>query len=93
MNRLETSPKPTGNPKENGHAKSDIATSADVAEAVDRMHEKFAELRTQLAGVIVGQEEVSEQLLIALLCRGHCILQGMPGLAKTMLVSTMASLM
>ena len=56
------------------------------------MHEKFAELRTQLAGVIVGQEEVSEQLLIALLCRGHCILQGMPGLAKTMLVSTMASL-
>jgi MoxR-like ATPase len=92
MNRLETSPKATGNPKENGRAKSDIATSADVAQAVDRMHEKFAELRTQLAGVIVGQEEVSEQLLIALLCRGHCILQGMPGLAKTMLVSTMASL-
>lgn len=92
MSRLETSPKPSGNPKENGHAKSEIATSADVAEAVDRMHEKFAELRTQLAGVIVGQEEVSEQLLIALLCRGHCILQGMPGLAKTMLVSTLASL-
>lgn len=92
MNRLETSPKPSGNPKDNGHAKINIATSADVAEAVDRMHEKFAELRTQLAGVIVGQEEVSEQLLIALLCRGHCILQGMPGLAKTMLVSTMASL-
>lgn len=92
MNRLETSPKPSGNPKDNGHAKSNIATSADVAEAVDRMHEKFAELRTQLAGVIVGQEDVSEQLLIALLCRGHCILQGMPGLAKTMLVSTMASL-
>ena len=55
MNRLETSPKPGGNPKENGHAKSSIAASADVAEAVDRMHEKFAELRTQLAGVIVGQ--------------------------------------
>lgn len=92
MNRLETSPKPSGQPKENGHAKSSIETSADVAEAVDRMHEKFTELRTQLAGVIVGQEEVSEQLLIALLCRGHCILQGMPGLAKTMLVSTLASL-
>ncbi|NQV24192.1 MAG: AAA family ATPase [Rhodopirellula sp.] len=92
MNRLETSPKPSGHPKENGHAKSAITTSADVAEAVDQMHEKFAELRTQLAGVIVGQEDVSEQLLIALLCRGHCILQGMPGLAKTMLVSTLASL-
>lgn len=63
----------------------------DAAEAVDRMHEQFKELRTQLAGVIVGQDEVSEQLLIALLCRGHCILQGMPGLAKTMLVSTLAS--
>lgn len=92
MNRLETSPKSSGNPKGNGHARSDLATSADVAEAVDRMHEKFAELRTQLAGVIVGQEDVSEQLLIAMLCRGHCILQGMPGLAKTMLVSTLASL-
>ena len=34
MNRLETSPKPSGQPKDNGHAKSDIATSADVAEAV-----------------------------------------------------------
>lgn len=94
MNRLESSPLPTGNPKENGHTRnaSPIATPAEVAEAVDRMHEKFSELRTQLAGVIVGQEDVSEQLLIALLCRGHCILQGMPGLAKTMLVSTLASL-
>ncbi len=42
--------------------------------------------------MIVGQDEVAEQLLIAMLCRGHCILQGMPGLAKTMLVSTIASL-
>ncbi len=52
----------------------------------------FLELRRQLAGVIVGQDEVAEQLLIAMLCKGHCILQGMPGLAKTMLVSTVASL-
>ncbi len=66
--------------------------SIDVAESVDRLHEQYQELRQQLAGVIVGQEEVSEQLLIGLLCRGHCILQGMPGLAKTMLVSTLASL-
>ena len=69
-----------------------MESSKDVAEVVDRMHEKFSELRTQLGGIIVGQEEVAEQLLIGLLCRGHCILQGMPGLAKTMLVSTMASL-
>lgn len=64
----------------------------DVAQAVDQLHEKMTELREQLAGVIVGQHEVAEQLLIGILCRGHCILQGMPGLAKTMLVSTLASL-
>ena len=69
-----------------------METSKDVAEAVDGMHGLFKELREQLAGVIVGQDEVAEQLLIAMLCKGHCILQGMPGLAKTMLVSTMASL-
>ena len=78
---------------DNGHVKTpNMETSKDVAEAVDAMHEQFVELRRQLAGVIVGQGEVAEQLLIAMLCKGHCILQGMPGLAKTMLVSTMASL-
>ena len=93
MNRIEphlTSERPAS---DNGHAKKPlIETSKDVAEAVDQMHEQFVELRRQLAGVIVGQDEVAEQLLIAMLCKGHCILQGMPGLAKTMLVSTMASL-
>ncbi|MCA8989334.1 MAG: MoxR family ATPase, partial [Planctomycetaceae bacterium] len=64
----------------------------DVGAMVDRMSEQMQELRRQLAGVIVGQDDVAEQLLISLLCRGHCILQGMPGLAKTMLVSTLASL-
>jgi MoxR-like ATPase len=64
----------------------------DVAAAVDLLHDHVKELRTQLSGVIVGQHHVAEQLLIGVLCRGHCILQGMPGLAKTMLVSTLASL-
>lgn len=64
----------------------------DLVDTLDAMSEQFQVLRDQLAGVIVGQEEVAEHLLIGLLCRGHCILQGMPGLAKTMLVSTMASL-
>lgn len=95
MNRIDThltaERKATGN--ENGHARAPIMeTSKDVAEAVDGMYEQFKQLRQQLAGVIVGQDEVAEQLLIAMLCKGHCILQGMPGLAKTMLVSTMASL-
>ena len=72
-----------------GHLPDD---SSDVAGAIDRLHDQLVLLREQLGGVIVGQHEVSEQLLIGMLCRGHCILQGMPGLAKTMLVSTLASL-
>lgn len=74
----------------NGRAKQ--IPSLDIADAVDRLHEQLEQLREQLAGVIVGQHEVSEQLMIGMLCRGHCILQGMPGLAKTMLVATLASL-
>lgn len=88
MNRIEPHTSAGGN----GRHPSAVANTVDVAAAVDRLHEQYQEFRRQLAGVIVGQEEVSEQLLIALLCRGHCILQGMPGLAKTMLVSTVASL-
>ena len=64
-----------------------------VADAVDKTHEQYAELQRQLGRVIVGLEDVVEQVMITLLCRGHCILQGMPGLAKTRLVSTLASLL
>jgi len=77
---------------ENGRPRPPIDATS-VADAVDNMNEQIQELRKQLGGVIVGMENVSEQLLIALLCRGHCILLGMPGLAKTMLISTMASVL
>ena len=87
-NRLESIAKPSPN----GPIKKTNDQPVDVAAAVDQLHEKLKELREQLGGIIVGQHQVSEQLLIGLLCRGHCILQGMPGLAKTMLVSTLASL-
>jgi MoxR-like ATPase len=92
MNRLESSPT-SANPAGNGRVPATGTPPVDVAAAVDRIHEQFGQLREQLGGVIVGQTDVSEQLLIGLLCRGHCILQGMPGLAKTMLVSTLASLL
>jgi MoxR-like ATPase len=48
------------------------------------------QIRQQVAGTIVGQEDVVEQLLICLFARGHCILEGVPGLAKTLLVRTLA---
>ena len=44
----------------------------------------------EIRKVIVGQDEVIENLLIALFCKGHCLFVGVPGLAKTLLVSTLA---
>ncbi|MEM6365515.1 MAG: MoxR family ATPase [Planctomycetota bacterium] len=78
-------------PGRNGTVTTEESTP-NVGELIDQLHDHVATLREQLGGVIVGQHDVAEQLLIAMLCRGHCILQGMPGLAKTMLVSTLASL-
>ena len=49
--------------------------------------------RQEIGKVIVGQNEVIEQLLIALFSRGHCLLVGVPGLAKTLLVSTLARIL
>ena len=63
---------------------------ADGTSAVDRLHAARGAILRQLAGVIVGQEAVIEQLLISLFSRGHCLLEGVPGLAKTLLVSTLA---
>jgi len=59
-------------------------------QAVDRLHEIFCHLRTELGKVVVGQQEVIEQLLITLFSGGHCLLVGVPGLAKTLLVRTLA---
>jgi len=62
----------------------------DVPEALQRFQAQYERLRRELAKAIVGQDEVVEQLLIALFCRGHCILEGVPGLAKTLLISSLA---
>jgi MoxR-like ATPase len=59
-------------------------------EAVKKLKDAFSDLKTQLGRVIVGQDQVIEELLIALFSRGHCILEGVPGLAKTLMISTLA---
>ena len=51
------------------------------------------QIRSQVGKIIVGQDEVIEQLLIAILARGHCLLEGVPGLAKTLMVRSMAEAM
>ena len=57
---------------------------------IDRLHEARDRILEQLSRVIVGQGDVIEELLICLFSRGHCLLEGVPGLAKTLLVSTLA---
>ncbi len=64
--------------------------AADDMEAVRRLREAYAEIKRQLARVIVGQDAVIDELIIALFSRGHCILEGVPGLAKTLMISTLA---
>src|SRR3974390_1452958 len=59
-------------------------------EAIRKLREAFKDIKRQLARVIVGQDQVIEELLIALFSRGHCILEGVPGLAKTLMISTLA---
>ncbi len=66
-----------------------MADEQDV-QAVERLHEVFGTLRRELGKVVVGQEEVIEQLLTVLFAGGHCLLVGVPGLAKTLLVRTLA---
>lgn len=66
---------------------------AEEIQAAEELREKYDRIRQQLGGVIVGLDEVIEQAVIAILCRGHCILQGVPGLAKTLLISTLSSLL
>src|SRR5438445_1781268 len=62
----------------------------DDLEAVRRLRNAFDSIKKQLARIIVGQDQVIEELLIALFSRGHCILEGVPGLAKTLMISTLS---
>ncbi|RKY91305.1 MAG: AAA family ATPase [Ignavibacteriae bacterium] len=68
-------------------------TGKQDVELVDQLSGKIKEVKTEIAKVIVGQEEIIDQLLISLLARGHCLLVGVPGLAKTLLIKTVAEVM
>ncbi len=62
-------------------------------EAAAQLQHSYESLRKEIAKVIVGQDKIVEQLLIALLARGHCLLVGVPGLAKTLLIRTVAQVL
>ncbi len=69
-----------------------VAVQTDL-EAVERLTATCRRLLAETAKVIVGQREVLEQLLLAILARGHCLLVGVPGLAKTLMIRTVADAM
>src|SRR5512139_122913 len=73
-------------------AKEFQVSDEDLAE-VEELGRKKAEITSEIKKVIVGQGKVVEEILIALFCRGHCLLVGVPGLAKTLLISTLAGIM
>lgn len=64
--------------------------TADDLQAAQRLGEAYRTITAQLGRVIVGQHQVIEELLIALFARGHCLLVGVPGLAKTLMIRTLA---
>ncbi|MFT5496036.1 MAG: MoxR-like ATPase, partial [Kiritimatiellia bacterium] len=71
---------------------ADEAPKDDVA-AIDELRETAQAIRKEIAKVIIGQDEVIEKLMICLMARGHALLMGVPGLAKTLLISTLSEAM
>jgi len=69
------------------------AKQASDVEGVDELKSSYELLVKEIGKMIVGQEAVIEQLLISLLARGHCLLVGVPGLAKTLLIRTLAQVL
>jgi len=76
-------PPETETPEAPGHV-------LETAQAVTEMHGRLLE---QMRRIIIGQEEVVDLLLIGLFCRGHCVLEGVPGLAKTLMIASLAKLL
>jgi MoxR-like ATPase len=70
-----------------------MLTTQEPAARWEEVQERAAAIRRETARVIVGQDEIVEQLLTSLLCKGHCLLVGVPGLAKTLLVSTLGRIL
>ena len=68
------------------------AYKSDV-EAVDALAATYRNLRSEISKVIVGQDDVVKKVLICIFCDGHCLLVGVPGLAKTLLVQTIANVL
>jgi len=72
---------------------SELKSSSDDVQLVEQLNAKVRTVKSEISKVIVGQDEIIDQLIISLLARGHCLLVGVPGLAKTLLIKTLAEVM
>ncbi|MDX2198060.1 MAG: AAA family ATPase [Phycisphaerae bacterium] len=79
-----------GSPNEGSSTPAVKPAALSDLEAAQRLRDAYHAIRRELSSVIVGQDEVIEELMIALFARGHVILEGVPGLAKTLLISSLA---
>jgi len=68
-------------------------TNLSDKESVDKIADASQRIRKELSKIIVGQDQVIEELLTAIFARGHCLLEGVPGLAKTLMISSLAQCM
>jgi MoxR-like ATPase len=62
-------------------------------EAVDALHQSFKNIKAEIGKVVIGQDDIIKSVLIAIFSNGHCLLVGVPGLAKTLLVQTVANVL
>ena len=67
-----------------------MMNTTDDVQAINEFVVKYNEFKDEIAKVIVGQDDVVQEVLISIFCNGHCLLVGVPGLAKTLLVQTIA---
>jgi len=63
------------------------------AEAVDALHRSFRTIQTEIGQVVIGQDAIVKSVLISIFSNGHCLLVGVPGLAKTLLVQTISNVL
>ena len=68
-------------------------TFKNEVEAVNALSNKFGQLRSEIKKRIYGQDEIIDQVLVAMFSRGHCLLIGVPCLAKTLLVNTISEVL
>ncbi|MEL7472971.1 MAG: AAA family ATPase [Planctomycetota bacterium] len=69
---------------------TDATPPANPEAAIERVRDAYYKLKAEIHKVIVGQDEVVDQMLMAVFCRGHAVVVGVPGLAKTLLISTIS---